>query len=414
MPPRSKYITVLAVIAASILILGAKFKPQKAQESVVSQADALRLQLSTQRRNLEQATSYFARVAGDVSPGVVWVSELGASGIVWEEGHVVSTYPARQVTARPAGQGPALDPDIVSIHYPSALLRAKSGTKLQTVFHTEPDILPQGSWILEVVALRDGGHRYIQGTFGGVINSSCGGFSVKAIETNLPLDKDAAGAGVFDIYGNLAGVVLNCGEQYRAVTTASAESILEEANTPAGRLLRRYGLRSAVLTPELAQRFKTDSGMLVTETWEQEPADQAGVSPGDVIKMIGEAPVREPKDLEALLHPSGSEAFPIVVWRRGRNVKLTLPVKPLSLMVGGDGGSGIVFGGAPPGYLIEHVVPGSRAEAAGLAPGDRLLEEDGQLPRNVGAAEKVLSGETRQPVYVVIQRGRKKLGVYLR
>jgi hypothetical protein len=43
-----------------------------------------------------------------------------------------------------------------------------------------------------------------------------------------------------------------------------------------------------------------------------------------------------------------------------------------------------------------------------------LLRIGGQRPQDLEAARKVLSEGESEPVYVVVQRGQRKLGAYLR
>jgi S1-C subfamily serine protease len=77
-------------------------------------------------------------------------------------------------------------------------------------------------------------------------------------------------------------------------------------------------------------------------------------------------------------------------------------------------GQGIRLGSAAEGYLIENVIPGSRAERASLKTGDRLLEVGGRQYGDLEAVRKILSDTSQETVFIVVQRGERKLGVFLR
>ena len=66
------------------------------------------------------------------------------------------------------------------------------------------------------------------------------------------------------------------------------------------------------------------------------------------------------------------------------------------------------------GYAIEAVEPGSKAERAGVQPGDRLLEIAGRRPSGIAAARKILTSQNAAPTFVVVQRGSRKLGLALK
>ncbi len=61
--------------------------------------------------------------------------------------------------------------------------------------------------------------------------------------------------------------------------------------------------------------------------------------------------------------------------------------------------------GAPTEVVIVSVVEGSEAERAGLAPGDVLLDVDGEAARTIGEARARLSGPIAEDVVVHVRRG---------
>ncbi len=414
--PQRKYIAVLAVVSGLILIVGVKLKPKKAVETPISQTEMLRLQLSTQQRNLEDLTSYFARVAEDVKGGLVWLDGLETSGIVWnDQGGVVTAGP-REVIGRKitAGRFP-LNPDVVSPYFPAAALRAPENVPLRAVFRSTPETLQQGSWILQVAAKPGGGHLYAPGTYGGVLTARCGDFEVQVVETNLPLGNTSLGSGVFDMYGNLLGLVLPCGEANLAVTPGSVEEILAVARSLEGQLLRRYGFRGKVLGEDARGYFKTDRGVLVTEVWRNRPAGAAGLMPGDIIQALDDGEVQTLDDLTRLVLPVAYAAFDLWIWRGKKTIRVTMPATGGEIPdVAGTNEAGIQLLTPRQGVVIEDVAPGSRAGRASLKEGDRLLRIGGRRVRNARRAREILAAQSIKPVFIVVQRGERLFGVFLK
>lgn len=413
--PQRKYVAILAVVCGLILVVGAKFRPKQVMETPMSQAEMLRLQLASQRRNLEDLTAFFARVAQVATPGLVWVVGLEQSGVIWDAGGtIVTAGPKKPLQLAPAARGQRLVVEVMSVYYPAGEMRAEDNSGFRPVRRKSTKSLRQGSWILQVAASREGEHLYAPGTFEGMRGVQCGEFRVEVVETSLPLEESAAGGGVFDLEGNLLGVVLRCDTGLEAVTPDSIERILEEAKTFAGQLRRRYGMQVEPLTDELREYFKTSRGLLVAEVWEGWPADKAGLTPGDIIQAINDKEVAAVDDLTQLLLPFAYPSFDLWVWRNGRTTRVELPARPGNLRLAAGGDAGIRLSSPPKGFLIEDVVEGSRADQAMIEPGDRLVMIAGQRPRDLAAAQAVLGKGALQPVYVVVQRGQRRFGAYLR
>ncbi len=415
-PPQRKYVALLGVIAGGLLIVGGKFKPAPAPEVTISQTEMLRLQLAAQRRNLEDLTFYFARVAKDVIPAIRWVRGLEASAVVWNaDGTLVSRGPETPLRAELTTGPHRLRPDVVSIHFPVAAMRLPPEAGYEPVFRAAARSLPQGSWVLQVAARRDGGHLYAPGTLQGVVAVECGDFTANIVETNIPLDETTAGGGVFDLEGNLLGLVLRCGDRFEALTPEAIDRLLETARGLEGRLLRFYGLRLEPLTEETRDYFGSDAGLLVTEVWSGWPGDAAGLLPGDVIQELDGEPVATLEDVSRLVLPVAYPTYELTVFRAGGAVPLTMAASegdfPAALAAEAPG---ILLEPRTTGLRIEEIVPGSPADRAGLKPGDRLLTIGGRRPRNLAAANRALAAGSERPVWVAVERGPRKFGVFLR
>jgi len=408
-------VAILAVVCGLILVVGAKFRPKQVLETPISQAEMLRLQLASQRRNLEDLTAFFSRVARQATPALVWVLGLEQSGVIWDAGGgIVTAGPKKPLQLATSARGQRLVEEVMSVYYPAGELRAADNSGFRPVRRGSTEPLRQGSWILQVAANREGGYLYAPGTFEGMTGAQCGEFRVEVVETSLPLEESAAGGGVFDLEGNLLGVVLRCDTGLKAVTPDSIERILAEAKTFAGQLRRRYGLHVEPLTGEMRAYFKTDRGLLVSEVWEGWPADRAGLEPGDIVQALNDKEVATIDDLTQLLLPFAYPSFDLWVWRDGRTTRVELPARAGNLRLATGRDAGIRLSSPPAGFLIEDVVEGSRADQAMIEPGDSLLMIAGKRLRSEAAARAVLGKGALEPVYVVVQRGQRRFGAYLR
>lgn len=202
-----------------------------------------------------------------------------------------------------------------------------------------------------------------------------------------------------------------------AVPIAMAKEILSQLKER-GKVVRGWlGVAIQPITPELGKQFalKQANGALVSDVMEGSPAERAGVKQGDVIVEFGGKTVKSSTELPHIVAstPVGKEVTMKVV-RDG--VKLTLHVKvgelreeqladvrpsasktrlgieiqelspALSRKFGLKGERGIV---------ITEIEPDSPGDAAGLRPGDLLLEINRLRVTTVRQVRRILE-KTRQ------------------
>ncbi|MER3427428.1 MAG: RIP metalloprotease RseP [Pyrinomonas sp.] len=138
-------------------------------------------------------------------------------------------------------------------------------------------------------------------------------------------------------------------------------------------------------------------------------AEAAGVRPGDRIVTFNgkENPTWERIEGDALLSPG--QPISIVVERNGQ--RLPLVITPARVARGGEamGELGIRpdYGEVP--VIVGQVEPGSPAQEAGLRPGDRILELDGQPVRNEQQVVDYIQEHKSQPIRIAIERDNQRL-----
>jgi len=109
-----------------------------------------------------------------------------------------------------------------------------------------------------------------------------------------------------------------------------------------------------------------------------QPLEEAGLQDGDVVLTLGGDPVAQSKDFQRLVF--GGEVTSAEVMRDGVKETLNFPIELGQVLV--DGKDKMPSGTAPFSInypsIIDRVIPGSGAEAAGLQSGDQILAVDSE------------------------------------
>jgi serine protease Do len=411
-----KYIAVLALAAAAILVVGSLLRPAKPSSEVASSlspTEMQRLQRLAQRQTLETMAEHFSLVAGDVAPRVVQLGAAGDSGVVWSADLVVTSarprVPESSEVTTPAGQSLPASRDVAGPELPLAAYRVRG---LPEPPARAAAISPRpGDWVLAVWR-RNGDHAFVPGHYLESEMTTCGEDVVEEVSSSLSLSAEMAGGGLFDLDGSLLAVILRCGEGYAAVTLDSVSRLLADGRTLAGRLLARQGLRVAALDDESRRHLRVESGVLVSEVWTGYPAAAAGLRPGDVIQGLDGGPVGSPEDLRPLVSPATEPSWTLRVRRGRRTVEVGLgsasatPAGPEEREE-----SGVRLLAPSRGYPIGSVLPGSPGDEAGIRPGDRVVGIDRVPPRSAADVRRALAGP--DPVFLELERGQRRLGVLL-
>lgn len=414
-----QYVLLLAGIAGLILVIGALLRPEAAPEVASSPVETSRLQTLAQRVELENRAAYFAQIAANIEPALVWLNAIESTGLIWnQDGLIVTAGPRehlrRQVTALTGIGEIPLDAQLLSPGFDVAALKAPLPVGLTAVRKGSAERVGSGMPILQVARQAGGGYLFTPAVLSGTGQARCGGSEYRTVRSDLPLTDASLGSGLFDVDSNLLAVVIRCGSGHAAVTPDSVDAAIERANTTAGRLLRAYGFEAVELDEAAQAHFGLEAGVLIARTFGGEPADQAGLTPGDIITEVAGQPVATIEDLAPLVSPEDGNEYEVGL-RRGSRTETVMLVRgdSLGLPAPGQDSPGIGFT-PPPGYRIETVAPGSRAERAGIQVGDRLLLVNGNRPASLAAAQRALSATGEEGAFLVVERGSQKLGLYLR
>ena len=417
-----KYVAVLAVAAGLILVLGVWARPEKRKEEptqpAVSQAEIVRLQRLAHRRSLQDMAAYFSEVAALVAPHLVRLAGVNATGICWgDQGTVLvpspkGEFPEDVYVLTLGEQKVEVRGKLHSPVAPIAALEDVPNIALRPVETISPDLLFSGEWLV-AVARRHEGYTFAPGTYGGASATSCGEFEFREVMTNLNLKESMLGGGLFDLDRNLVGIIIRCGDRITAMAADDVGLALDFVRSAPSQLVARYGFRIDTRTDgdETGSSGEDSTQTLVvTEVWRGSAADRAGLLPFDVIQQLDGEPVRNEDDLASLLDPETSAARELGIRRGSRTRTLSLEAngKPNGRAAEDSRSAGLVFSTPPTGFVIDSVTPGSRAERAGIQPGDRLLEVNGRRVRSERELNRIVAASGEEPLPVIVERGDRK------
>jgi S1-C subfamily serine protease len=250
------------------------------------------------------------------------------------------------------------------------------------------------------------------------------------IQTDASINPGNSGGPLLDLDGKVIGIntaIVASGQGIGfAIPITMAREIMDQLIAK-GRVTRGWlGVVIQDLTPDLAAGFGVapNSGVLVADVAKGSPAAAAGLRAGDIIVEFGSAPIKEMTDLQkrvAAVEPG--KPIPMAVIRdRGRTAltvrigeqpveqeavvperapgeeSLGLSVEPLTPELAGRHGLAVAAG-----VLVTGVAPGSSGAAAGIRPGDGILEINRRPVPSVAAfrdAIAALSPGQAVPVYL--------------
>lgn len=414
--PNLKYVATLAVVAVIVLVGGALLRPRarSAAQPPPSDTDVRRLAALTERRALESAGAFLGQLAADVAPSLVWLEEPGATGLVW----AASTIATARFRPPPASRLAitAFDGSVTATRVdwspdlPVARVAVPALNGAKPVTRAEPPVQP-GMPLLAV--WRTANQRsFAAATFIELASVPCEGQLRQELRTTLTFAEAGAGGGVFDLDGNLVAVVLPCGDRYGAFAGEAVANLLTAVESFEHRLLARYGLVLEPLTPDDSVLFAATAGAMVREVRSGGAAAIAGLRPGDIVVGLDGAPVTRLEDLRPLTG-AAPEAPVILSIQRASTVREVTVAGPSAGADGGESESGITWQTPPPGLVISAVQPGSRAAAAGLRAGDRVLRVGQREPRSPEQLRRALEDGPGRAAFVEFERGGRLRGVVL-
>jgi Do/DeqQ family serine protease len=250
------------------------------------------------------------------------------------------------------------------------------------------------------------------------------------IQTDASINPGNSGGPLLNLDGRVVGIntaIVSSGQGIGfAIPINMARDIMTQLINR-GKVVRGWlGIGIQDLSPELAVGFgvKEDAGVLVADVMKDGPAAAAGFRPGDVIVEFGGSPIKDVPDLQkrvAAIEPG--RAAPVTVMREKKTVTLSVkigeqPTDDAMEAAEGDEILGLTVEPLTPetaqqnrlaarsGLLVIEVAPGSAGAAAGIKPGDAILEVNRQPVSDAVAFQQAVAGlKPGESVPVYLQRG---------
>lgn len=382
-----RYIALLVGVAALVLVIGALLRPGKSEPiPVVPTTELATLPERSQRRVLRDYAGFVGERTGAVEASVVFLPQVGASGLVIGRDSVLSVAPApgRQETP---GTGA-----------PRVLLQHGTGvTRPPASIAAGVDTLTR-RWSLVVARSAEGPTLSLAGLTGGVGRVHCGELELRELIFDAPVPAAFTGGAMFDLDGNALGLAVPCEGRLALVPLADLVAVLDRQRRPEQQVWARYGFRAEPADSLTRRLLGADSGSVVTEVLVGGPADAAGLRAGDV--------VAGGLDLEALAAAPDTTA--LRVRRTAGGVAVTLVPDTASA-----GAVEMVAGPPrlPPGLSIRHLAPDSRGARAGLQPDDRILQIGRNRQPAPAALRRALADSA--PVFIVYERAGRRRSLVL-
>ncbi len=413
---RPTLVALLAVAAAAILVGGSILRPRQptaAPAPLPSESEVAPLARFAQRRAIDDAQRYFASVADDVAQWETWIAAPAQTATVWTD-HLIITPPLRDRDAIVLKVGDHVTIGLLAVHGPQFPFSAFNvpGDAFASAPRKRPTAPPvPGEPVVVVSRTADGvvhgGAHVVQRA-----GITCGVATLQEIVLDIPLGRRQAGAGVFDVDGNLHAVVLPCGNRQAAIDAVAIDSLLKQSKLLLQRLLSRCGVQFDALTVDEAEYFGVPRGVIVRQMWIGEAGDLSGLTPGDLVERVGDTSVITVDDLQPLLAARVDQPVEFAIRRARRSLRLSFPASTHTGQPSREGG--VVFDSPVDGYLIQSVLAGSSAARAGIAPGDRLLRINGVEPATISRARQVLQRASGRAALVEVARGGRRIALLLR
>ena len=256
------------------------------------------------------------------------------------------------------------------------------------------------------------------------------------IQIDAPVNKGNSGGPTFNVKGEVIGV-------NTAIYSPSGGSVGVAFDIPAetvklivqqlkdkGHVTRGWiGVQTQPVTPAIAEAvgLKKPEGALVALVEPNSPAAKSGVEAGDVIAVVNEQAIKDPRDLArriGVIAPGTS--VKIGVFRNGQEKTITvalgeLPrtsarVKAEEKKAPGEPSilgltlapASSVAGAGDEGVVVVKIDPNSRAEESGLQTGDIVLDVGRQAVKTPAEVRRIVDearAQSKHAILIRIKRG---------
>lgn len=416
-----RYLAVLALAAAAILLVGNWLRPARnveegAAQPLATESTLLQLPRLMQRRSIEDRVEFVRQLTAGRSPYIYRLNTAGQSAVLWNAATLITARTNGYLPSPETAMGVGPEPLEASVatagpHLPLVILTTSLERPPLRIERIAAAGFPDGSWMLALWRSADGSLAWTEGQFLRTRRTNCGDLMpAQTLASTIELSPKMAGAGVFNLDGSLLGVVGRCDGGLAILAVQAIELLSGRANGLEERLLERFGMRVAELDDEGKAALRVSQGFLVREVWKGYQAYASGLRPGDVILGIDGTGLAVAEELQRLVLPVAQEVFELQVTAHGRRRTVSLRARPE--VVPQFSSVGVLLAAKEPGISIEKVAGESPFAELGAREGDRLLSLDGRAFEEAEAAIRYLNGASG-PVWANICRDDRVWGALI-
>lgn len=322
-----------------------------------------------------------------------------------------------------------------------ALIKIKPGNSLPVVEIGDSEKLRVGEWVIAIgnpFGLEQTVTAGIVSAKGRVIGA---GPYDNFIQTDASINPGNSGGPLFNMEGKVIGVNTAIVAQGQgigfAIPSSMAKNILPDLKTK-GKVTRGWmGISVQDVTEDIAKSLKLSqrSGALISEVFKGDPADKAGIRPGDVILEINGKNIKDTHQLLILIASFHvGEKVNVKVSRDGQEKTYQVIVderkdRPEVAIESGDGKTSFGMSvqditpqiarqlGIPmsKGVIVTEVDEGSPADEVGIQPRDIILQVN---KVNIGSLKdyqrEIAKPAAKNSILLLIKRGKTTYYVALR
>ncbi|ACO04848.1 MAG TPA: Do family serine endopeptidase [Persephonella sp.] len=256
------------------------------------------------------------------------------------------------------------------------------------------------------------------------------------IQTDAAINPGNSGGPLINLEGEVVGIntAIIAGAQGLgfAVPINQAKWVMNQI-LKYGKVKRsKIGVIIQPLTPELAEHFGVDKGVLVSQVMEDGPAKKAGIKSGDIIVAVNGKEVEDINDLQKLImrNPPGTEVT-VTVIRNGRKIDIKVKTVPWEETVSVENMEemeakyGLIVQDITPEMVEKYRIPkipygvfvygvkyGSVADEAGLRSGDIILSVNRKPVKSANEFWNIIKkaeAADKETVLLFVQRGNSKI-----
>ncbi len=347
---------------------------------------------------------FFRRFFGDMPERTFKQKSLGSGFIINKDGYIFTNNhvveKADKIRVR-LSNGKEYDAGVVGKDAKTdiALIKIKPAEDLPVVELGDSDKLRVGDWVIAIgnpFGLEQTVTAGIVSAKGRVIGA---GPYDNFIQTDASINPGNSGGPLFDLNGKVVGIntaiVAHAQGIGFAIPVNMAKIILPELKEK-GKVTRGWlGVTVQDITEDIARslKLKEAKGALVSDVFEGDPADKAGIKAGDIIIEINGKKIKDTHELLRIVASfSVGKKIDIKVLRDGKKkvLNITIAEREERKELAGTGQEREYFGmmvqkitpeiarhlglSDTKGVVVTQVKEGSPADETGIKPGDVILQ----------------------------------------